>query len=746
MSKNLFNSNTFQSKNVTNSDDIANLNVDTFDSTDITVTNITAENITNDELQEATTGVAANLASLANKQDTLTTGNGINITSNVISFDGTSITGNLNLTGVNGNITTTGDVTAGSSLKYTDSYDVIKDVEEELGLKEELFSVTTPLIKNTVGSPNILSINTTTAPLEGSEALITAGGVYTELQLKEDDFNVSAPLIKNTIGTPNLLSIDTSNTPTFGGNQLVLSGGLYQYLKDYYNAKLSTTSTDQLEIIDNNGSGININNRINVKLAASAGGSETGLINGVVLNTELSSKQDTISVTDGIQLNSNQLSLTGSYSGGFSIGGTDFQMWNDTRGGAGTSNGRALVHNNIGAAGSKATSVLRVNYNSDYGAGTRIDSITGIKTNPDSSYDLKVNGNTDIGGVLSIAGYSNVKTALDAAGGGLVYTAGSNGGLGINSSNGFVIDLTNTNSRFEIPQSVRIEKDGLPQFLVEPASTSSNDAEIEIRGARNGSQSSVARLVFSNYDLDLTSTNELGRIDGRVTNASSNIGGMVFSNYANGSTRTGSLTMSSGGNWLMGGGTAFQDDYKLKVTGDVNLSGSNYIKPQLALFGYDKDNIGPAISDNWGNGSTQIEIKSDRRVGDSFCTTSSGVITLSKDGMYRIRVSAQTQSDGYNNRVSFMNYLRINSTDYDEVEEKNFFGWTYIRNNSDGGHGSISFEDIIYLTTGSTIQPRHKLETADDRDFNNTLPSPQIDNYLNIQVERLYDSNPITGT
>ena len=174
-----------------------------------------------------------------------------------------------------------------------------------------------------------------------------------------------------------------------------------------------------------------------------------------------------------------------------------------------------------------------------------------------------------------------------------------------------------------------------------------------------------------------------------------------------------------------------------------NVISTEYIKPQLALFGYDKDDIGGS---NWGNGSSQTNIISVRRVGDSFCSTSSGIITLSKAGMYRIRVSAQTQSDGYNDRVSFMNYLRINGTGYQETEIKNFFGWTYIRNNSDGGHGSVSFEDYIYLNANATIQPRHRLETGGDRNFNNTLPAANIDNYLNIQIERLYDSNAITGS
>ena len=118
-----------------------------------------------------------------------------------------------------------------------------------------------------------------------------------------------------------------------------------------------------------------------------------------------------------------------------------------------TSNGRALVHQ---GSGTKANSTLRINYNGDYGAGTQIDSSVGIKTTPNSSYDLKVNGNTNIGGVLSIAGISNVRTAIENAGGGTTYSAATNGGLALNGSNEFSIDLNNTNADFIMPQRVQI--------------------------------------------------------------------------------------------------------------------------------------------------------------------------------------------------------------------------------------------------------------------------------------------------
>ena len=272
----------------------------------------------------------------------------------------------------------------------------------------------------------------------------------------------------------------------------------------------------------------------------------------------------------------------------------------------------------------------------------------------------------------------------------------------------------------------------------------SNDAVLEIRGARNGSTSSgQAKLVFSNYDNDLGATNILGRIDGRVSNATSNIGGLVFSNFADGSSRTGQLTLSAAGNFNMGDGDTYQDDYKFKVNGDVNLNGSNYIKPQIRFLTYDKDNIN---SSNWGNGSIQNTVLSNRTVGDSFCSVGAGTVTLTKNGYYRIRVSAQTQVKVYNDRLGFMNYLRIVSggttTNYDFSEYKNFFGWIYTRNNGDGAHGSVSFEDYIYLKSGAVISVRHKLETGGTISFTNTLSNASLDNYLSLQIERVYDTDP----
>ena len=556
MSKTLFNQNTFQSKNVTNSDDVSDLKVDTFKAI-----NLTATNIINAELQAATSGVASNAAALANKQDKLTASNLLNPNFISADNDGGAV------------IITTGEFGALTGFDNTGG----ATIQGEIDKKAQLYDVSAPLVKTTrsvIGlgeNPILLTVNNTSSITDGGTDLITSGGVFTGLATKQA-----------TLSTGDGIDI-TGTTISFDG---VMSGSI---------VTSGTITGATLNYVS------------------------SGVVTSV--QTEIESKQDTLTEGAGVDITSNTISLD-------------------------------------------------------------LSTLTATQTLP---------------------------TALE------------------------IVSNTNT------------------QLLITASSANSNDARMILRGKRNGSTTSNnAEIRFENSDQDNVGTEEksLGSIVGRVSDAVNNYGGLLFNNYADGATQTTAMNMSSNGNFNLGGGDTFQNTYKFKVTGDSKLIGNNFIQPQLRHFGYDKDLILGASGSiaNWGNGSTQISIVSDRRVGDSFCSTSAGTITLTANGYYRIRVSAQTQSDGYNDRVSFMNYLRIVSggttTDYDEQQNYNFFGWNYIRNNSDGGHGSVSFEDFIYLTSGSTIQPRQKLETTSDRNFNNTLPNANIDNYLNITIERVYDEDP----
>ena len=144
MSKTLFNTNTFQNKNVTNSNNIDN----SVDIKNATIDTAVIENIVNSELQ--------------GKQDALTTGDGIDITNNQISFDGT----------ISQDITTnaSNSITAGT-LNYIDS-GVVKSVQREIGDKQDALTAGTNISISPVNVISATDTNTTyTAATNGGLSL-----------------------------------------------------------------------------------------------------------------------------------------------------------------------------------------------------------------------------------------------------------------------------------------------------------------------------------------------------------------------------------------------------------------------------------------------------------------------------------------------------------------------------------------------------------------------------------------------
>ena len=90
---------------------------------------------------------------------------------------------------------------------------------------------------------------------------------------------------------------------------------------------------------------------------------------------------------------------------------------------------------------------------------------------------------------------------------------------------------------------------GTAQLLVEPTSATGQDASIEVRGARNSSTTAVpASIKLTNYDNDLTDTNTLGAVVGKVTNHSTNVGSLILQTSADGSALSDRLTITSAGN------------------------------------------------------------------------------------------------------------------------------------------------------------------------------------------------------
>ena len=299
-----------------------------------------------------------------------------------------------------------------------------------------------------------------------------------------------------------------------------------------------------------------------------------------------------------------------------------------------------------------------------------------------------------------------------------------------------------------LSQSLIIESSADPQLLI--TRSNAGDSSLEIRSKRNNNAGRIVSLDFQNSDAQLASPiGNLGSIVGRVTNTATNVGGLEIVNYADNSTPSTALLMTHNGNFSLGTGASFQDDYDLSVGGAVNVGNFFHI-PHMQIFNFDKSRVEAAT---WGNGSKQPTLTSDRTSGVAFCTHLNGVITFSSAGSYKIKASGNLQNVNYNDRLTFAIYLATFdssndpvSPDYFQNEDFNFFSWLSVGNNTTNAQGTTYFEDILYIPASAvagevkSIQIRNKLDT-DSRAFDNTLAQSNLNCYLHIQITKLTDQN-----
>ncbi len=427
-------------------------------------------------------------------------------------------------------------------------------------LKVDTFKATTltaTTIVNTELQNATAGVAANTSAISGFDTAISANTTAiaantASIANKEDAFSVDGiTLIKTTTVTPNFLSINVDNDAgiTIGSNKLIYGGGIYQYLLDNYNPLLTTGDG-----IDITGTTITFDGTISQDITTGATNTiQAGFLkyidSGVVTDvktkidtntTAIAGKQATLSTGDGIDITGNTISFDGTIS-------------------------QAITTSSAITGGT-------MNYVNG-----------GVVTNIQTEIESKQNILTDTdnaGTNISISATG----VISATSGGGTYTALANGGLAVNGSNEFSLDFANTNSTITIPQRLEITDDTTTQLLVKPASDVGVDAAVTIRGARNGTTAvRQAQLRFENYDNDLTATNDLFELAGKVTNATTNIGGMLISNYADGSTRSENTTMSADGNWYFKGGGTFQDVYGMRFGGTAYFDGAVTFASTISL-------------------------------------------------------------------------------------------------------------------------------------------------------------------
>ena len=638
MSKTLFNTNTFQSKTLQNSNkiDIGETNVTTF-----TATNATITNLTNAELQAATSGVATNASAIGGKQDNITSSNRLNA-----DLIGAGFVSNAEYTHLNG-------VTSG--------------IQDQLNDKQNEITSTNRLNADLIGAGFVSNAEYT--HLNG-----VTSAIQTQFGDKQDNITASDRLDAGFIGDGTVSDTE------------------YGFLS-------SVTSNIQTQFTDKQDE-ITASSRLDAGFIGDGTVSDTeyNFLNGVSNNIQTQIGDNAQKITD----------MT------YDSGASKTTFANDVHvsGALSTTNYTNLnttVFNNILAIGTNATNIST-------NATDIATNATDIATN---ATDIATN-TTDIG-----RNAANITTLQGSI---------SENDTNIATITNNIEGISTSSDVTTIDNKVVISRNATPQLLIQRVDNG-GDIEFKMRGKRNGAETvRQAKIDLQNDDDGVINT--LCSIAGRVTNKISNIGGLEIINYTDGQTATSALMMSPSGNFNIGGGTVFQDDCKVKITGAM------YQTPQMTIYNFDKDIVS---NDLWGNGNKQTDLISTRTIGTAFSSHSDGTITFTSTGTYKIKVSGNLQSR-YNDRLAFaINLVTLDSTgdvtnNFFENGSYNLFSWLYSRNTSDGAHGNVGFEDYLYITSGNKIEIRNHLD-INGVDFNDTLPESNLSLYLNMTITKITDNN-----
>ena len=144
-----------------------------------------------------------------------------------------------------------------------------------------------------------------------------------------------------------------------------------------------------------------------------------------------------------------------------------------------------------------------------------------------------------------------------------------------------------------VPLEVR--SDANTQFLVKTASNDSNDSNIEIRGARNGTTTGEqASITLSNYDNNMgtPATHILGKISGRVSNHTTNVGDLILQTSSNGSTLSDTMVLNAAGDVKINSGKLYLPGTSAASTGEIIFaSNSNNSADKLSIKAESSDSM-----------------------------------------------------------------------------------------------------------------------------------------------------------
>ncbi len=737
MSKTLFNRNTFQSKNVQNSDSVSSLKVTSFKAT-----NAVIQNLTNTELQTATTNIAINSNFIVSNAENIAVNNG-NIATNATNI----------ATNASNIATNTSAISTNTSAISTNATNIATNASN-IATNTSAISTNTSAI-----STNATNIATNASNIATNTSAISTNTSAIATNTSAISTNTSAIATKQDIITTGSLSITDTN-----GLQTAL---------DAKQDIIGSGTTLQIEVDSNEVSAI---------LATSAGSANFGLITGSVLNTELSSKQDNISGGDGITLSGTTLSVSQ-------------VLPNDHR-----VNGGFLVDNNsssMSIIGIPAGFGVRSSGDSlDFsvvGGNTDVNGILNvIGADANFGVDINVTGDANITTDINVTGNANITTDLIVSGkiSGTTVFEDFRTESGVSTANDFHITTKNN-----------IISDGTKDELILTPSTgsgaTSKDGKLHLGGFIDSTTSTYTQTVSNHhyaarhhFYLDHMELYQMARaylnlinqtndtsIENRLGDSNSDLYTAFVKCIRMGWTGNSSTIGEGRGHYVglqnRGSGEsnssfiAFAKDGGASTNPDIGVAinpdgGDIYMAGEIRgygrrggrnlcfLFFNENEALGGSAGDgNYGgddgDGARLTFNGNGKRIGDSFFTigtgASSGIVTLNKKGTYKITVNATVENAGINDRACFGLYVSENDANdatalFHTTLGAGRFGITYTRDNNFGVAGNIAFSFYDTYDVGDNLRLKTKLgQGSDNRTYNDTTDDLNIDVFAKMEIE-----------
>ena len=172
-------------------------------------------------------------------------------------------------------------------------------------------------------------------------------------------------------------------------------------------------------------------------------------------------------------------------------------------------------------------------------------------------------------------------------------------------------------------------------------------------------------------------------------------------------------------------------DNNVSVTGSLTAS-AFYHTPRMVIYNFDKDQV---TNNLWGGDNISDTVTHTLSHGDAFCSISSGIITISVSGFYRVKYQATVENDGQNDRMTVGVGMKKDSTSYWKQDNKSFFGAAYLRDDSFGDMASFQFEDYIDITASSTLRFLTKINLGSNSGFADTTDRTNLDWFGSVTIE-----------